>query len=29
MVRFWNNEFRVNEEEVLNIILQRQQCLMP
>lgn len=29
VVRFWNNEFRVNEEEVLNIILQRLQCLMP
>ncbi|MGS6249672.1 DUF559 domain-containing protein, partial [Enterobacter mori] len=29
VVRFWNNEFRVNEDEVLNIILQRLQCLMP
>lgn len=29
VVRFWNNEFRVNEEDVLNIILQRLQCLMP
>lgn len=29
VVRFWNNEFRANEDEVLNIILQRLQCLMP
>ena len=29
VVRFWNNEFRVNEDEVLNIILQRLHCLMP
>ncbi|HDS3503999.1 endonuclease domain-containing protein [Enterobacter cloacae] len=29
VVRFWNNEFRVNEEEVLHIILQRLQSLMP
>ncbi|MBX8461708.1 endonuclease domain-containing protein [Enterobacter sp. RIT637] len=29
VLRFWNNEFRVNEDEVLNIILQRLQCLMP
>ncbi|MDV0594692.1 MULTISPECIES: endonuclease domain-containing protein [unclassified Enterobacter] len=29
VMRFWNNEFRVNEEAVLNLILQRLQCLMP
>ena len=29
VVRFWNNEFRANEEEVLMVILQRLQRLMP
>ncbi|CZV31332.1 endonuclease domain-containing protein [Enterobacter hormaechei] len=29
VVRFWNNEFRTNEDEVLMAILQRLQCLMP
>ena len=29
VLRFWNNEFRANEEEVLIAILQRLQCLMP
>ena len=29
VVRFWNNEFRANEEVVLMAILQRRQCLMP
>lgn len=29
VIRFWNNEFRVNEEEVLIAIMQRLQCLMP
>jgi len=29
VVRFWNNEFRANEEEVLMVILQRLQRRMP
>lgn len=29
VIRFWNNEFRSNEEGVLNVILERLQCLMP
>ncbi|KZR31709.1 endonuclease domain-containing protein [Enterobacter cloacae] len=29
VVRFWNHEFRANEEELLMAILQRLQCLMP
>ncbi|MHB9346680.1 endonuclease domain-containing protein [Enterobacter vonholyi] len=29
ILRFWNNEFRANEEEVMMAILQRLQCLMP
>ncbi|MGR5942460.1 endonuclease domain-containing protein [Enterobacter sp. C4G1] len=29
VLRFWNNEFRVNEEEVLMVILQKLQSLMP
>uniref|UniRef100_UPI0011411DEB DUF559 domain-containing protein n=1 Tax=Enterobacter hormaechei TaxID=158836 RepID=UPI0011411DEB len=29
VLRFWNNEFRANEGEVLIAILQRLQCLMP
>ena len=29
VVRFWNNEFRANEEEVLMVILQRLQRQMP
>lgn len=29
VLRFWNNEFRANEEEVMMVILQRLQCLMP
>lgn len=29
VVRFWNNEFRANEEEVLMVILQRLQRWMP
>jgi very-short-patch-repair endonuclease len=29
VLRFWNNEFMVNEEEVLMVILQKLQSLMP
>ena len=29
ILRFWNNEFRTNEEEVLMAIRQRLRCLMP
>ncbi|UJD96013.1 endonuclease domain-containing protein [Lelliottia amnigena] len=29
VIRFWNNEFRSNEEEVLRVILEHLQCLMP
>lgn len=29
VLRFWNNEFRANEEEVMMVILQRLQSLMP
>ncbi|QOV79602.1 endonuclease domain-containing protein [Enterobacter asburiae] len=29
VLRFWNNEFRANEEVVLMAILQRLQSLMP
>ncbi|HED3853593.1 endonuclease domain-containing protein [Enterobacter soli] len=29
VMRFWNNEFRVNEEEVLMVILQKLRSLMP
>ncbi|WP_297115993.1 endonuclease domain-containing protein [uncultured Enterobacter sp.] len=29
VVRFWNNEFTSQEEEVLTVILQKLQCLMP
>lgn len=29
VMRFWNNEFRANEEEVLLVILQKLQSLMP
>lgn len=29
VIRFWNNEFRSNEEGVLKVILEHLQCLMP
>ena len=29
VIRFWNNEFRSNEEGVLSVILEHLQCLMP
>ena len=29
VMRFWNNEFRVNEEEVLVAILRQLRCLLP
>ncbi|WP_449553959.1 endonuclease domain-containing protein [Lelliottia amnigena] len=29
VIRFWNNEFRSNEEDVLRVILEHLQCLMP
>lgn len=29
VVRFWNNEFTSQEEEVLTVILQKLQSLMP
>ncbi|MFY7115810.1 endonuclease domain-containing protein [Enterobacter cloacae complex sp. SHL020] len=29
VLRFWNNEFRANEDEVMMVILQRLQSLMP
>jgi len=29
VIRFWNNEFRSNEEGVLRVILEHLQCLMP
>ncbi|EKI0251963.1 endonuclease domain-containing protein [Enterobacter asburiae] len=29
VLRFWNNEFRANEEEVMMVILQRLQSLIP
>ncbi|TLU65422.1 endonuclease domain-containing protein [Enterobacter sp. MF024] len=29
VIRFWNNEFRANEEGVLMVILQHLQCLIP
>ncbi|WP_449545110.1 endonuclease domain-containing protein [Lelliottia amnigena] len=29
VIRFWNNEFRSNEEGVLMVILEHLQCLMP
>ena len=29
VLRFWNNEFRANEEEVMMVILQQLQSLMP
>ncbi|HFK5793590.1 endonuclease domain-containing protein [Enterobacter asburiae] len=29
VLRFWNNEFRANEEEVMMVILRRLQSLLP